>query len=317
MSKQKTKTARNTIPAISVGSDPEFMLLEKATGEIVSAIPVVGRDKYKPIVVGEGIGYYFDNVMLESTMKPAKTRDEFVQNIGDMFRAVSKNLGSEYEIVAKASHEFDIKHLQTSESQAVGCSPEFNADKIEMIMPPDFSGNLRSCGGHVSVGRVDFETADENDTLMSFQSKIDLIKTMDYFLGVTFTLLDADKTSTRRRAIYGTPSSHRPTPFGAEYRVLGNFWTRSPKTVALIFDLVEHSVNTLVSGEYKSIFEKIDKQMVNSCITENNRELASEIVELMNLPEHITSQIKEIQNSQEQSLYEAWGIGVGLKELVG
>lgn len=302
---------------ISLGSDPEYFLKHRESDKIVSAIPIIKKDKYYPIVLGDGVQTYYDCTGIETTVLPASSKEAFVNNIGNALFLISNFIGEDYEIMSTASHTFEDEQLEHADARTAGCSPEFLGDTVSMVEPPDFSGNLRSCGGHIAIGRTDFENAKETDDLISFDSKIALSRICDYTLGTVFTLIDNDPTSKKRREIYGKPSSHRPKNFGLEYRVLSNFWTSSPQMVELVYDLVEYSVKTLVSHTYKKLFKSIDKDMVNACIVENNKILAEEIVEKMKLPKHIMAQIKEIQESPEQSLYEAWGIKVEQKELVG
>jgi len=298
----------------SRGADPEFFIKNKETGDIVSAIEVLKRDKYDPIILGDDVSLYFDNAMGEFTVKPAFSRESFVESMRDAFTKIDKYIksecGPEFEIVIQASHEFDEKYLNSEEAKKIGCNPEFSADDIMQIVPPDFSGTLRSAGGHIAVGRDDFKGKEDNDdhVLMGFQSKIDLIKLLDYYVGVPFTLIDNDETSLRRRKIYGSPSSHRPKDFGAEYRVLSCLWTSSPTLVGLIYDLSELAVQTLIENKQDEIFNKVQKDLVNACIKENNKELADEIVQLIDLPKNLQVRLNQLKNVRSWDFYKEWNL---------
>ena len=105
-----------------------------------------------------------------------------------------------------------------SKVRSLVCVPEFNCDEMCMITPPDFSGGLRSSGGHIHLSRSDFETAKDDALMIDPISKNDLIKLLDYFLATPFVIIDNDHSSAARRKLYGRPGSLRPTPYGARIR---------------------------------------------------------------------------------------------------
>lgn len=312
--KKNTNKVLDSTFTTTRGADPEFFIKDTDSGDIVSAIDVLVNDKYNPIILGDEVTLYYDNAMGEFTIKPAESKEQFIGVFRDAFTKINNYLktkcGEKYEIVIQASHEFDPKYLDCEEALRIGCNPEFNADECMQITPPDFSGSLRSAGGHIAVGRTDFKDKIDKDgfALMSFETKLELVKLLDCFVGLPFTLIDNDTTSLRRRKIYGSPSSHRPKDFGIEYRVLSSLWTTSPKTVGLIYDLSELAVQKLISGEGTKILKSIDKEMVNSAIRENNKGLAEEIVTSLNFPKNIMVQLAQYKDVKSWDFYKEWNL---------
>lgn len=316
----KKQNKENINIQLTFGSDPEAFLFDTESGKIVSAIEILKRDKYDPINLGNEVSTYFDNAMIEFTIKPATSKESLTESFRDAFDKINlmlhKEYGEKYKLINQASHEFDSDQLDNDEAKKIGCNPEFNADENSIITPPDFNGNLRSAGGHLSVGRVDFNEVlgsksrvkidKDNDLLLGYDSKIDMIKLLDYFVGVPFTLIDNDKTSLSRRQIYGSPSSYRPKDFGIEYRVLSCLWTSSPKLVSLVYDLCYHAVQKLIDNDQQEVFETVDKKMVNAAIKENNKELAHEIIDELKLPKSIMVQLNQLQNVKNWNLYKEW-----------
>ncbi|GAF96989.1 unnamed protein product, partial [marine sediment metagenome] len=113
--------------------------------------------------------------------------------------------------------------LDCDEARRFACDPDFDPYDISInVMAPDASeGTLRSCGGHIHLGNE--KVGDD------FDMQLEVVKTMDIFLGMPSLLLDKDPTSQRRRELYGKAGAHRPKPYGVEYRALGNFWLSHPK----------------------------------------------------------------------------------------
>ena len=298
----------------SRGSDPEFFIRNTETGEIESAVEVLKRDKHNPIDLGNEVTLYFDGCMGEMTVKPAFSRIEFVESFRDAFTKVNKYIkefcGEKYEIVIQASHLFDEKYMQSSEAMLIGCNPEYRCyPEPAMITPPDFSGFTRSAGGHCSIGRKDYlDIQNTEEPLMSFESKIDLVKLLDYYLGIPFVIIDNDKTSLARRSLYSRYiSSHRPKDFGIEYRNLSCYWTSSPKLIELVYDLSEEAIKKLLSNNYQNIIG-LDYKMTEACILENNKELAEEILDMIDFPKKLRIRLNQYKNVKNWDFYKEWDL---------
>jgi hypothetical protein len=307
---KKSKAVKNI--KLSFGADPEFFILDTQLGEIVSAIDVLTVDKYNPIELDEHTKLYYDNAMGEFTIRPASSKEDFVASVGNSLKLINeffiKKFDGRYKIQLQASHHFKDEYLDHPDARKVGCNPEYSADLVTQIIPPDFNGNLRSAGAHVAIARLDKKT-NSNLPLITFESIIDIVKLLDYYLAIPFTLIDNDSTSTERRAIYGSPSSHRPKPEypGLEYRVLPNYWIQSPKLVELVYDLSSLAVEKYIKGEHTTIF-KIDKNQVNAAIKENHKELAEDILNMLNLPQDTVNKINEYRKIVTWDAYKEWGL---------
>ena len=63
---------------ITFGNDIEMMLQDASNGNIVNAIPVLKRDKFNPIKLGNGVNLYFDNMLAEFTIKPYRNKEQML-----------------------------------------------------------------------------------------------------------------------------------------------------------------------------------------------------------------------------------------------
>lgn len=287
---------------LTFGADPEIFIYDNEEKRIVSAIPVVKRDKYDPHKLDEHVNFYFDNCMGEFTVKPAASKEEFIKNIGNSLKLINEFLIGEYKnrysIKIQAAHEFDPEFLEHEDALKIGCNPEYNADTVSDVVPPDFSGNLRSAGAHYAIGSARLS---EDHFLSQFQTKIDLVKLFDYFVAIPFTLIDTDSTSAMRRKIYGKKASHRPKDaygsLGVEYRVLSNFWLNSPKLVGLIYDLASYSIERLLARDYQKIVD-LDYKLAAAAIQENNKELAQEILDMIEFPKTFLIRLNQIKDTK-------------------
>lgn len=264
---------------LTLGSDPEYYVSQG--GEIVSAIPFFGQHgKDNPLSLSDQVRAYYDNVSCEATIRPADSEDGFIKSFAEMYGLVSNYLGDMgCCLVAKAAHTFNPKYLNCDEANTFGCRAEFSAytndDGSWMIYDPpnpEVIGNLRVCGGHIHIGRSDFQTAPPEAMLLSFQSQIELARMLDSTLATALTYLDKDESNVERKKLYGRPGSIRNTPYGIEYRTLSNYWTTRPELIAFVFNIVEKTIRYYESNpEY--VFTLPFKE-IRECILTSNKDTA-------------------------------------------
>lgn len=222
-----------------IGTDPEVIILG-AGGLPVSAEALIGAGKDVPLALNEEVSVHEDNILVEFNIAPAKTAMDFVKkNIMALYLINEQFLKPKgLKISRDCFAEFDAKYLQTEQAMAVGCSPEFDALTGDIIDPPVFMDGFagRSAGGHVHIG---YENENYADSMM-------LVKMLDLHLGVPSLLLDPD---TRRRQIYGKPSSYRRTEgLKVEYRTLSNFWLFEKTLMEWVYEVVAKVVDEVKSG---------------------------------------------------------------------
>lgn len=235
------------------GSDPEFMLTRD--GIFRSAIGIVPGTKHKRHRIGKNY-YYYDNVMAECTIEPAASKQEALANFKKAFSSFAK-LVSPNTLVVRASQEYPREELTHKDALEIGCDREFCSYALMDIEPPeeDFqSGQLRSAGGHLHIG---------NKFAKEPKGCLATIRMMDLFLGTMSIYLDKDKTTKRRKELYGQAGRFRTPKHGAEYRSLGNFWLASPKLVGFIYDMVAFIMQFVEDGGHQQ-FWFIDDDRLNS-----------------------------------------------------
>jgi len=231
----------------TIGTDPEFFLKRKSDGKLVSAIPHIKGTKDEPEKLPSGGQLQHDNVALEFATAPAVNGMDLVAKIQETFKDVLVKLPEGHELIAEPSANFDDDQLQCDEAQAFGCSPDYDAWIPKENDPPTCpDSNFRSCGGHIHVGKVE---GDDNDFLLDPWGKIRLVKAMDSIHGIISVILDNSKEAIDRRRLYGKAGCHRPVMKdcggqydGVEYRVLSNFWLKSPELVMLMDSLTTHAL---------------------------------------------------------------------------
>lgn len=236
---------------ISFGSDPEFMLVKD--GQYKSAIDVVHGDPENRICL-QGHQFYFDNVMAECAIKPARSKKKVLENFQECFQ-IYADMVRPYQLHVQASQTYCDSELRHPMSRIVGCEPDFCAYEMAMKEGPKYAienTGFRSCGGHIHIGHP-ILAGDGHEPWMA-------VYMLDLVLGVTSLWLDKDHTSLARRGIYGKAGRYRPKSYGIEYRSLGNFWLKSPQLVSLMFDLCKFVVDMIVD-ERVSEFWTFDEDM--------------------------------------------------------
>lgn len=239
----------------TLGSDPELMLRDK-NGKLKSAIGIINGTKNKPLFLKEGMVQY-DNVNAEFGIDPASSEEEWVGRHGRVMRQLDKLVG-DLVLSCTASADFPKEELDCDEARRFACDPDFDPyDVSPNIMPLDApNGSLRSCGGHIHLGNPAIGN--------SFDLQLEIVKTLDIFLGIPSLLLDKDPTSQRRRELYGKAGAHRPKSYGVEYRALGNFWLSHPDLTRLMWRLVTDAMDAHQNGHVEAINKNTVRKVINA-----------------------------------------------------
>lgn len=226
----------------TIGTDSEFFLVSKLDGRYVSAIPIIKGTKWEPEVLENKAGLQHDNVAMEFATPIAGNLSELLSHIRSTFRLVKQKLPENIVYCGTSSTSFPHEELKDPEAHVMGCDPDYNAwedgamNKITKLHDKTF----RSCGGHIHVGYV---PNSGNDFLLTDTGKLRLIKVMDALHGVVSVVIDNNIPSIKRRFLYGKAGAYRPTDYGVEYRVLSNFWVKSPVLVSLMYHLTKEALN--------------------------------------------------------------------------
>lgn len=229
---------------ILIGCDPE-VFVSKA-GKYMSAYGMIPGTKKEPFVVEDG-ALQVDGMALEFNTNPASTKEQFLHNVQSVFAKLQSMIPAEYKIEIKPAISFDADYLkeQPKEALELGCDPDFNAYTGEANLPPDAASNMRTASGHIHIGWT--KDADVTDVDHIYHCER-LVKELDWYLALPSLWLDPDTT---RKMMYGKAGAYRPKPYGVEYRVLSNFWLRSPLAMQWVFDTVHHCISQMGNGIVK------------------------------------------------------------------
>lgn len=232
---------------ITIGSDPEMVVFKDERP--VCAIPIVdGHGKEDKIYFNEFESLYYDNALVEMTVKPANSGEELVDNFRSVYFNANKYLAQKgAKLTALASVDFDPDELiEYPKALEFGCDPEMDMWENKLCSPPfcDPMSGFRSAGGHIHIGRKDYKTADQDSFLMNFMSKSSFTRAMDLIVGTSLTAIENDPSAPKRKELYGKAGRARfALPYGVEYRTPSNGWTAMPEKVKLVHDLTMFAVD--------------------------------------------------------------------------
>lgn len=267
MEKSKNKLRINNI---SLGADPEMFLFSEKDNKYVPVCGLVGGTKDKPLpITDNGHSLQEDNCMIEYTIPPCKTKEKFIKNITFVKDYINettlKPLG--LKSVCKASVEFSSNQLESEQAQLFGCDPDYNAWNYEqnVVDRTKINPNLRSAGGHIHVGY------DNPDCDLS----IEIIRSMDLFVGVISVLIDSD---TNRRELYGKAGAYRFKSYGVEYRVLSSLLFENEDMLSFIYDYTMKAINFVNDNGIIT-----DPDRIQECINNSDKNLAYEILNDYNI----------------------------------
>lgn len=236
------------------GSDPEFFLADNKN--IVSAIGIVPGTKNNKHKFNDNY-YYYDNVLAECTIKPAKNRKEAILNIehalNDYAKIVSPN-----KLRCIPSSAMDAKQLEHPHAIKMGCKREYCIYSMEMIEPDEEvfqKSNLRTAGGHIHIG-ADFLINGEAEDIK--RNCVFLVRMLDLFIGIPSVVLEQSTEAKQRKEFYGQSGRCRFPQHGVEYRSPSNFWLERPALVSLIYDLCDFCVKFVEEQKFLSMWELND-----------------------------------------------------------
>jgi hypothetical protein len=214
---------------IQLGTDVEFFLTKKHTGEVISGEGIVRGTKDNPANLGEpGYKVSLDNVLIEGNIPPIETKEEWLSSIEKLYNYLANEVPDDVALQAKASNRMEEKYINTDHARLFGCSVSWIAWTKMLKRNPDPAeiGNLRSAGFHVHASW---------DGGYDWDEQLLFIKAMDYHVGVPSVLIDTDN---ERRTMYGKAGEFRTglTYPGCEYRTLSSFFAGSNELRGWVFD---------------------------------------------------------------------------------
>jgi hypothetical protein len=287
---------------LSWGYDPEQHLFDNEVGKIVSSILVLRQDKLDKIELGDGFSMYSDNMLTECASPPCRSTSDATCQLRTVFLRMQERLGSRYELVPQASHVYTQDQLVKVENPnvtnpetgkphvmdpfAFGCDPNFDAytERERKVKSP--SDGLRTGSFHIHIGDRNIGN-DPLSPLHGMRNKTNAIKMMDIFVGCASIIMDKDPTSPTRRQLYGRAGEFRPTDYGIEYRVLGNWFLRSPETVQTILDVAEHAMSVVWSGHAMDYLSTIHPLIVQHAINSNKPDVARMVLRKASIPSRL------------------------------
>ena len=305
----------STQPKNTIGTDPEFFL-KKAGVYVSSQSAKIKGTKHEPVALKNGGTIQRDNVAVEFATVPAIDRNDFVEKVKSCLIDTHNMLPADHELIVEPAATFDSTQLTDPEAQEFGCDPDFNAYTISMNEKPWCGDSgFRSCGAHIHVGCLgsDGKPIKGLEFLLEFNGKLNAVKAMDLFHGVISTLFDNSNAAIKRRELYGKAGSHRPTDYGVEYRVLSNYWMKSPQLVMLMDSLTRDAMTLIVTDKLQDILDLIGEDELQSVINNGDVVSAQKILENYIIP-NISPETFDyydmcVENLPKyKSIKEEWGI---------
>jgi hypothetical protein len=246
----------------------------KVAGKNVSAHGLIDGTKDKPLRVDRG-AVQIDGTTLEFNIDPAADCQQFITNIDTVLNIMQEMIGKDKEMCFDpvAHYGFDYLASLPESATELGCSPDFNAWDVRVNQKPDAAIPFRTAAGHIHFGWLpDLDGEPENQ--MYHQYVAEVVREMDFYLGLPSLLLDTHPDSAQRRALYGKAGCYRPKKYGMEYRTLSNFWLATKK-------LKEWAYNAAQDGfaRYEAGIRLADKYGdIQSIINTTDRKAAEKII---------------------------------------
>lgn len=232
---------KKKIKVLMFGSDPEFLLRDKDTKELVSSIGIIPGTKEEPQTVeelGDGYTIQIDNVLGEISVAPATNSEGLWNNIQKALTYVSGNiLPNNVEIYHASSGTYTDEQLDNEIAKLFGCSPSVNAWSEQDNEAPEAGDiNFRGCGAHIHLS---YENPDPATNCL-------IGRVFDLFCTLPSIILDED---TKRRHFYGQAGEIRHCKYGVELRTLGGFILSDKNIYNYMMDNLLKAIEFINSGK--------------------------------------------------------------------
>lgn len=270
----------------TIGSDPEFLLINKDNDEYVSSEYLISGDKDLPTELkdlGRGFTIQKDNVLVEFSVPPSdfNRADELWRNINLVMSYTKVNiLPSNIDFVSKSFGKYTDSQLDSDLARTFGCSESYNAWSESVIFAEANETNFRYAGFHIHLGY---------DNCNNPPIAVEMVKALDLFVGVPSVIFDEDKSN--RRDQYGKAGEFRITSYGLEYRVLGSYIMNSKNYFDAVIEGIKMAQEFVNDENSFSDEESLD---IQTAINSNNLSLSKKLIEKYNMEERILSKVFEL-----------------------
>lgn len=260
-----------------IGTDTEIFLKNKE-GQPVPVIGLIGgtKEKPRPILDKQGSAVQEDNVMCEFNTPPAENSTQWVGGINKVLAFIVDEMREKGLVIdISPSVQFNPDDLVHPQARYMGCDPDFSAWTFEQnpLLDPSIMQDIRTAGGHIHVSFL------YRGGLPNRVQMMNVIRMMDYTLGVPSVLLDNDD---RRRSFYGRPGAHRvKAEDRVEYRTLSNFWIRNDTLKAWAYNNTVDAIrrlNKLGSFGGEEFWGASLQKDIEQCIKKSDRALAAKLI---------------------------------------
>jgi len=257
---------------ITLGSDPEFFVLDK-TGKPYPATPFAIGSKEHPIPIPElGQGFYEqqDNLSFEGNIPPCYTKQEFVKNVTLLRNYfLSKVLKYGYSISPNGIERFPKRMLKTKQGMEFGCSSVVSSwdssgtTNIISVPTPNLKDvDYRVSGFHIHLGLECFYSKPRSNLYSLIIGRL-----FDLFLTLPSHKI---KDEPERMLSYGKFGMIRIKSYGVECRTLSSFFTQE-EYLSWVWDQVkkmENFINYINEEDLKKIVK--NAHVVSSALDVEN-----------------------------------------------
>jgi len=222
------------IAAINFGADPEFAVVNTATGEAVPAHNFFPDKDHKlyPLRYSTGAALFRDGYMVEINMSPYTCRTHILEEASVLFQEVRRRLPVGHRLLAVSAIPVKRADLVAAPADVreFGCEPSLDAytERKKYVNLDGVNHEWRYAGGHLHFS----DTYGKNG-LAHPEQHAHIIKRLDRFLGLPLSYIFDSPEQYMRRRYYGQAGEFRTQHYGEkqiglEYRTPGpemwNHW---------------------------------------------------------------------------------------------
>lgn len=228
---------------LTVGADPEFFLRHKSTNDLVSAHDKVPGTKKHPHKMKYG-SCQADGIAVEINIDPAKTLEEFNDNVTSTLMCVRELIDRDYFFdftPAVSFHEGFLAPLPNY-AKELGCDPDYNILLGRPNPIPRDPNNMRTGSGHFHIGWCPKPGVPEH---IHMADCLLFVREFEFHHEKMYQTYEDEK----RRRLYGSYGSCRIKSYGVEIRSPSNRWLADKRLTELYWAIIRDTWLKLTSQD--------------------------------------------------------------------
>ena len=257
----------------TLGTNFDVFVEDASKNKFIPSWEIINNNRDSPLMLSSDNNYSMciNNAAIEISIKTVKNKKEFIKSIikgKQLLEAYLNNLSPNYRIIndmctclTNAQHRHPIGR---------NYDLDYNAYSEKNNSKPTFKVQSRFANGNINIG---YELND-------FNTLINLVKRLDFYVGLWTTKYTPTYLETRRRKRCGKAGDFIIENHELKYKVLSNFWIFDPNIMEKMYERISMAINDTYDVN-NVINDTLLKSLMKEAINNVDNNLAKHVYKLV------------------------------------